>query len=295
MWELVYVLKQDNESSNSLDERDTKHEKSSSLSQYRAEVAYWGTNFSGFQSQLSHNTVQDHLEKALTTLMRRPTKVLGASRTDSGVHAEKQVFTFQSGISFSEENWLYSLSALLPHSIKVKSIRPCAQDFHPIWHTKAKVYRYSLWLGPCLNPFIQDMVWTVPRNCRVDLIEKAALIFQGSHDFSSFCAKDTHVKTKERTIFQVFIEKRGPLINLWFLGDGFLKQMIRIIVGTLVDLGVSRYTLDDVQKILLAKDRRQAGQTAAPNGLTLVDIFYEKVPTVEEIIQASLEGYSIRL
>jgi tRNA pseudouridine38-40 synthase len=264
---------------------------------YRMDLAYIGTAFQGWQSQPGGNTVQDALEKALRTALRHELRILGASRTDTGVHAEQQVATFRSAEPIDCELILRSLQALVPPTIGVLNLRPWAHDFHPILSAKSKVYRYRIWLGTPQNPFTRPFVWSMHHALDLAALNEASRHLFGTHDFRSFCASDASVATYNRTIFEAFWIQRGPLLEFYILGDGFLKQMVRSLVGTLVKVGLGKQKPDDIKRILSTHDRREAGQTAPAHGLSLLRIFYdvtEKIPA-SLISQGSDFGFSLGL
>lgn len=262
---------------------------------YRLDLSYVGTKFSGFQSQADQNAIQDHLEKACKIFFRHSQRVRGASRTDRGVHAEGQVVTIRTHVSFEESRWKLGLNALLPDDIKVRRITPISGDFNPICAAKAKVYRYRLWQGNCDHPMLDKFVWSVYPPIDISILKNEAKDFIGRHDFSSFCNQGSFALTKERRILDLYIEEKGPLINIWVLGDGFLKQMVRIIVGTLVSIAARRLPTGSIPQILSAKSRIAAAQTAPACGLSLVEIFYDDIPTMQEIVQKSQQGFCISL
>lgn len=262
---------------------------------YRIDLSYIGSEFLGWQSQPQGNTVQDLLEKALSLVLREKIRVLGASRTDTGVHAEHQVATFRCANKVDTQQIQRSLSALLPPSIGVYGLREVNQDFHPIVHACSKLYRYRIWQGGSINPFIRPYVWTLPKQLDLSSLLSASSPLLGHHSFKSFCASDATVKTYERTIFDLQWVSRGPLLEFYVLGDGFLKQMVRSLVGTLVDVGAGRRSAQDMERLLKAEDRTKAGQTAPAGGLSLVNIFYEsqtKIP-VHHLEPAELLGFSL--
>ncbi|MBP6217183.1 MAG: tRNA pseudouridine(38-40) synthase TruA [Oligoflexales bacterium] len=250
---------------------------------YKACVAYKGTLFKGFQSQPDGNAIQDKLEEALQIFLRHPVRIRGASRTDTGVHAEHQVFTFRSPVKFRQIPWLRSLEALLPKDIGVWGVEAVDDRFNPIVDSKAKAYRYQLWLGYCFSPFLKDFVWSLPDDLDVEWIRDQARSLIGTHDFTSFCNRDSDALSKIRTVIDIHVDvERFPLISIWFLGTGFLKQMVRIMVGTLVN-GAQRKPLV-IDEILKKQDRCAAGQTAPAQGLSLMKIFYEEeIPTLIEL------------
>jgi tRNA pseudouridine38-40 synthase len=241
---------------------------------YRIDLAYVGTTFDGWQSQASGNAVQDHLEKALSTMLRHPVRALGASRTDAGVHAEMQVASFATEVAFDAERWIKSLNGLLPRAIGVKALAPADAGFHPILSARGKTYVYKIWRGLSRDPFLAPLAWGVHKAIDVDSMRSAAAAFVGTHDFTSFCAADSSAKTRTRTVSAVEVAESGPLVTITVSGGGFLKQMVRTMAGALVEAGAGRLGADDIARMLAAKDRRVAPATAPACGLTLLDISY---------------------
>ena len=261
---------------------------------YRIDLAYIGTRYSGFQSQTDNNAIQNHVEKALATFFRHPVRIKGASRTDRGVHAEQQVLVFKTSKTFDPKLWRYALNGILPKDIAVLKINPIAASFNPIRHACGKAYRYRMWLGKNPHPFIRDFVWPVLPQLDVERLHNAAQYLVGFHDFTSFCNADSDAKTKTRRIFAITVQQKGPLIDFWIIGEGFLKQMVRTIVGTLYDLSLQD-RLEDLPSILAKQDRKAGGQTAPAKGLSLVAVFYDKVESVEYLTSLSEAGYSFAL
>ncbi|MEZ4742435.1 MAG: tRNA pseudouridine(38-40) synthase TruA [Bdellovibrionota bacterium] len=257
---------------------------------YKIELAYFGKPFVGFQSQPCGNAIQDHLEKALGTFLAQDIRIVGASRTDSGVHAEQQIVTFSTDKPFNKFAWLRGLNALTPKEISIKDISLVDNEFHPIHSAKAKAYRYRVWLGNCWNPFVQPFVWEVIPPIDVQLLTTEASKLVGEYDFTSFCNTDTDIMTKTRKLLEVKIEQKGPLLNFWFIGEGFLKQMVRIIVGTLIDISCGKLETP-IDLIINRQDRRLAGITAPGKGLTLVKVFYNDVAKIDALITESEQGF----
>lgn len=251
---------------------------------YRLEMAYLGADYSGFQSQRDKKAIQDYIEKALEVFLKEPTRIKGSSRTDSGVHAYGQIATFETTTAFDSFRLLESLNALLPKTIGIKSVAKVDPTFDPISHAKAKIYRYCLWRGKCFNPFLEPYVWNVSHNLCVDTLQESLTKLIGEHDFTSFCNTDSGARTKVRNILDAKVVDHGDRIDIWFLGEGFLKQMVRIIVGTLVDLSEQRISDTNIETILLTKSRTKAGQTAPPQGLSLVEVYYDCVPTIDAVL-----------
>ncbi len=253
---------------------------------YRLDLAYIGTTFLGWQSQVHGNTVQDVIEKALQTALREKVRILGASRTDTGVHAEHQVARFKTKQKVDCHRLQRSLEALLPDSLGVYKLRPVSPNFHPIVHAESKLYRYRIWQGSGVSPFARPFVWNIPQKLELAGMRQATQTLIGRHNFKSFCASDGSSKTFERTIFEAQWIEKGQLLEFYILGDGFLKQMIRTVVGTLVEVGTLKRTLSSFEAAMASQSRLEAGQTAPAVGLSLVRIFYEPM---EAIPRALLE------
>lgn len=257
-------------------------------------MSYVGTGFHGWQSQPSGNTIQDHVEKALSTFLRQDTKVVAGSRTDSGVHAEHQVISFKSDISFEVHRLLKGCNALLPQPIKLHYIEKVADDFHPILSSKGKLYRYRIWKQNSVSPFMEPYCWIV-RNLDCKILSSSSLDLVGLHNFKSFCAKDGSSKTFERNILDIKIVDTDHYLELYVLGEGFLKQMVRNMVGTLVEIGLGKRDAGCIPSILLEQRREAAGRTAPAEGLSLVKTYFDKIPkriNLDEI-RPELVGFRI--
>lgn len=266
-----------------------------SMARYRLNLSYLGAAFNGWQSQSDGSGVQDALQKALATFLRHPVRVIGASRTDAGVHAEGQVACFDTPEVFDERRWLRALHALIPADIGVRAITPVADDFHPILASRAKAYRYRVWVGEGRLPLLAPFVWEGHVGLNVEAMQVACKFFLGRHDFSSFCAADSGAKTRERTILECEVVAQGPLLDFWVIGDGFLKQMVRSMVGTLVEVGRGCYPPESVAAILAMRDRKQAGMTAPARGLALVQVFYEHIASISDLRREAANGFSMRV
>ncbi len=259
---------------------------------YRLDLAYVGTGFHGWQSQTSGFGIQDHLEKALATWLRHPVRVTAAARTDTGVHAQHQVVVFETSVVFDPSRLHLGINGLLPTGVRVTKVAVAPRDFHPILSSSGKAYRYRIWTGKWLDPFLTGFVWHLHHELDVVSMGAAAGLLTGTHDFSSFCASDSSAKTKVRTIHDIHIDARGSLIDVWVVGEGFLKQMVRNIVGTLVLVGQGKKSPAELTEILAARDRKRAGQTAPAQGLALVKIFYDHIATVVELQAEQQRGFA---
>ena len=262
---------------------------------YRLDLSYSGAPFHGWQSQPDGMGVQDHLERALGIILKSPIKIMGASRTDSGVHAEHQVAMFTEPRNLEAEKLIAGINALTPREVSVWSLRAVKDGFHPILSAKAKCYRYRVWMSPVVSPFWAAFTWQVKGVLDTVAMDKASILLTGKHDFSSFCAADSGAKTRVRDIKEILIDVRGPLIDIWIMGGGFLKHMVRNIVGTLVEVGLARRPWDSMPLILEGCDRAMAGVTAPAHGLALVKIFYEEVHSCMDLVHKAQGGYSMAI
>lgn len=264
------------------------------MQRIRIDLSYDGRNFHGFQSQPDGLTIQDHLEKALNIATRSQLRVTSASRTDSGVSAEHQVVTCEVDPQTDLFKLQRSLNGLLPKSIRVRQLATCSGDFHPAFDAIGKIYRYRLWLGECLDPFSLPLVWELKQPIDSEKLKTTLGNFVGRHDFRAFANMGTDVSSTVRTVFDVKVEMRGRLVNIWFSGDGFLKQMIRNMVGTAVDDCLGRLS-HPIEELLKGSGRESAGRTAPSGGLQLVRVFYHPLPHLDPFIKEYNEDSGIVL
>lgn len=240
-------------------------------------VAYKGTHYHGWQIQPKGRTVQGVLEKTISEVLSEPIQILGASRTDSGVHALGQIFCVQYTCALPPKNFQFVINRALPEDIVITKVEVVEASFHPIVHTESKVYHYKVHNAPLRDPFQEDFAWHVREELDLDAMRKAAQYFLGEHDFASFCASGSSVKSTVRTVYSITIEQTHPQeLTFKFHGNGFLYNMIRIMVAVLIRVGQSKMTAERAQEILKAKNRSLIPWTAPAQGLYLVEIFYEK-------------------
>ncbi len=269
--------------------KDSEHSRSE-LAAYRIDLKYNGQPFQGWQSQIDGTGVQDHLQKALSICLRHDVKVIGASRTDTGVHALHQVALFRSAVPYDARKWIKSLNGLLPSAIGIEDIQPADEHFHPIASSSEKIYRYLISSSIKRNPFLTAYAWEIHQGFDRERLRAELLSIVGTFDFSSFCAADSGAKTRTRTLHEISVFENRDLVEIWFRGEGFLKQMIRIVVGTALHLVMGKLDLKTMADVLAAKDRTKAGITAPGQGLTLMRISYEDRCTIDEIRQESAMG-----
>jgi len=239
-------------------------------------LAYDGTFYHGFQKQkgTALKTVQQELETALGILSAEEVTVYGSGRTDAGVHAEGQVINFHTTSRIPVERFPLAVNSLLPRDIVVSEARDVTEDFHARYSAKRKTYRYTIYNAPYLSPFWRHYAYHVPVSLDAGRMETAAASFLGAHDFRGFCAKDTAVTDFTRTIYSCSVEKHGPLLIISVEGDGFLYNMVRIMAGTLLEIGQNKREIDNIAFLLKKGDRKQAGMTLPPQGLCLYSVGY---------------------
>ncbi|MBQ2936313.1 MAG: tRNA pseudouridine(38-40) synthase TruA [Lachnospiraceae bacterium] len=238
-------------------------------------VAYDGTAYNGWQLQPGTPTIEGELNKALSSLLGEEIRVIGASRTDSGVHALCNIAVFDTNARIPAEKISYALNQRLPEGIRIQKSLEVAEDFHPRHCNSKKTYEYRILNRefPLPTKRLYAHFTYVPLD--VELMRMGAKYLVGEHDFKSFCATAAVVETTIRTITDIGVEKDGDEIVIRVSGTGFLYNMVRIIAGTLMEIGRGNYPPQKVQEILAAKDRQAAGPTAPANGLTLVKYEFE--------------------
>lgn len=239
-------------------------------------VSYDGTNFAGFQVQPNKRTVQGEIEKALNKMHKKEDlRITASGRTDSGVHAIGQVIHFDTTLQIEPDNWRKALVALLPADIHVVHMEKADDHFHARYDAISKEYRYFILNRKQPDIFRRNYAYWVPETLDIVKMQKALTFVMGKHDFSSFCAANSGVKgDKIRTILDASLDLKEDELTFVIRGDGFLYNMVRIIVGTVIEVGKDKREPEDLQLILEAKDRKQAGKTAPAHGLFLWEVHY---------------------
>ncbi|WP_409252553.1 tRNA pseudouridine(38-40) synthase TruA [Bacillus sp. SCS-153A] len=245
------------------------------MQRIKCTVAYDGSPFAGYQVQPGKRTVQLEIEKALRTIHKgQEVKITASGRTDAGVHAKGQVFHFDTGLSIPGEKWPTVLNSNLPQEIVVTSAEEVEDEFHARFSAVKKEYRYLVYRTKTADPFKRDFALHYPYQLKVEEMRRAAVYLIGEHDFTSFCSAKTEVEDKVRTIHSIEIEENEEEITFSYIGNGFLYNMVRILSGTLLEVGRGKYSSQEIKGMLEAKDRSAAGKTAAPQGLYLWKVFY---------------------
>ncbi|MGB3081869.1 MAG: tRNA pseudouridine(38-40) synthase TruA [Candidatus Omnitrophota bacterium] len=239
-------------------------------------ISYDGTGYKGWQVQANGRTVQEELEGAIKKVFGGPHRVFAASRTDAGVHAKGQAVNFKIPLALSvpADKILLALNAHLPEEIAVRSAQETDLEFHSRFDAKRKHYKYCVLNSRHRDPFMEKYAWRVPYSLDVPLMRKEAKALLGKHDFKAFQARDKRERSSVRKIFKLSIAKKKSSLLIDIEADGFLYNMVRNIVGTLVDIGRGYLPEGSMRKILKGRDRTQAGPTAPAKGLFLVEVKY---------------------
>jgi len=240
-------------------------------------IQYDGTGFNGWQIQTkqpSSRTVQFEVEKALAVLTGEMIKVTAAGRTDAGVHARGQIISFSTGSSIPVDRYPAALNGILANDIVVVNSEHVTEDFHARYWVKEKTYVYRIMNSKFPDVFNQRYVYHIRSKLDVGQMVLAARAFEGNHDFSSFCASGSSVKSFDRRITSCKIIEEKEMVTLEITADGFLYNMVRIIAGILIEVGLRKRPPADIDRIIKAKDRKAAGHTAPPHGLTLEKVYY---------------------
>ncbi len=243
----------------------------------KAIISYDGTNFAGYQVQPGERTVQLELEKVLSIMHKgEPVKVTASGRTDARVHATGQTIHFDTRLMIPCEKYMKALNVQLPRDIRVLSVEEVPEDFHARYSVSGKRYRYIWNCEPIQSPFRRH--YTVETNGTkpdIGVMQEAAKSIIGTHDFSCFCAANTSVVDKVRTVTKIEFVWHGEELHMTIEGNGFLYNMVRIIAGTLWEVGTGKREAESLAKIIESKDRNKAGKTAPAHGLYLEKVYYE--------------------
>ena len=245
---------------------------------YLAKIKYLGTDFCGFQVQPNARTVQGELTRAMTEFFGTECKVTGCSRTDSGVHANEYVLVLDApGATVPADRLPLASARFLPEDISLFYATECPDGFHPRYGTVSKEYLYRIINAQARDPFEVGRAWFISRpidDGAIALMQSAAKNFIGKHDFSAFMSEGSDVSDTVRTVSDLSVTKNGDLIEIKISADGFLYNMVRIIVGTLIDVAFRRIAPERVSEIIESGDRSLAGITAPPDGLYLNQVNY---------------------
>ena len=244
------------------------------MTTFKLVLEYDGTQYAGWQRQLNVPTIQATVEDALAAIAQTRLTLVGAGRTDAGVHAFGQVASFRTDRRLSQREWLRALNAHLPADISALSVEAVPDHFHARYSAKGKLYEYHLMNRPERAPLLRERAWMLYKPLDFAAMTEAAACLTGSHDFSSFETAPTDNENPQCRLQQADLRRQGDLIILSFYADRFLKQMVRAMVGTLVEVGQGKRTAADMRTVLAARARAAAGRTAPAHGLYLVRVDY---------------------
>jgi tRNA pseudouridine38-40 synthase len=259
---------------------------------YACGLEYCGNGFYGFQTQVQEPTIQGCLEKALSKVANHSIRVHCCGRTDTGVSAILQVIHFDTETARTEYQWIMGVNSNLPQGISVLWVKPVEGDFHARFSAIERSYRYKIfnrWVRPAINRY--ELSWEMlPLN--EQKMNQAVQYLIGKHDFNAFRSSACQSKTSIKTIYKASVSRNDNIVQLDISGSGFLHHMIRNIVGTLLPIGKGEKEINSMQQVLLSKDRKQAGVTAKPNGLTFYGVKYpERFAIPDSSIENHLEKH----
>ena len=244
------------------------------MQNFKITVQYDGTNYHGWQIQLNGRTIQGELTRVLSMLDHRPVTVHGAGRTDAGVHAEGQVASFLLARPFETRELRDAINGNLDRDIRVVAVERVADEFNARLSAKQKTYRYRIWTADVVSPFVYRYVHAYRGSLDLEEMRCAATALVGAHDFSAFTVADSEIQDRVRRLFRLDIEDATNEILILAEADGFLRYMVRTIVGTLIEVGRGKRTAAGVGEIFENRNRSKAGPSAPANGLTLVRVDY---------------------
>ncbi len=240
-------------------------------------IEYDGKNFPGWQSQPGKESIQTEIEKAILEVTGEEADVTAAGRTDAGVHALGQVANFHTNTTIETRKIPHALNSKLPNSIVIKSAEEVEERFHARYNCKGKTYRYVIYPSEFPSAINRYREFHVPYPVDIGKMKKALSKFQGTHDFKGFKSSGgSPKKTTVRTISKCELKEENGRIIIELTGDGFLYNMVRIICGTVLDVGLGKIPLEEIDEIILSGDRKRAGKTLPPHGLYLVKVYYEE-------------------
>ena len=246
------------------------------MTNYKMIIAYDGSRYNGFQKQSKHpeKTIQGKLENVLTKLFNEPIQIIGSGRTDAGVHSKGQVCNFHTQTFIPIETILPYLRDYLPQDIAPVQLSIASERFHARYHVVRKQYTYTVDNGFFPNPFTLKFAYHVPEVLNVEAMQKAREFLLGEHDFKAFTSLKSKTKSTIRTIYRIDISKKGDEITFTYEGNGFLQHMVRILTGTLLEVGQGLRDIDSIPALLEAQTRSEAGPKVPPHGLCMDQVTY---------------------
>lgn len=237
-------------------------------------IEYDGKCYNGWQKQTNKLNIQGEIEKAIYNITKEEVDLIGSGRTDAGVHALGQVANFKTNSEISIEKLPLAINSQLKNSIVIKEAKEVDERFHSRYNAKHKTYRYIINNSKCGTAIYRNLEYSYPFKLDVEKMKQASKYFEGEHDFKAFKSSGTSSKNSVRTIYKAIVKQDGEKIIIELTGNGFLYNMVRIISGTLLDVGLGKIKPEEIPEIIESKDRRRAGKTLPPYGLYLVEVKY---------------------
>ena len=241
----------------------------------RLTIEYDGKDFNGWQKQPNKLNIQGKIERAIEEITGEKVDLIASGRTDAGVHALAQMANFKTNSNLPVEKYPIALNTKLKKSIRIQKAEEVEEDFHSRYHCKQKTYRYVINNSEQGSSIYRNLEYFVPNKLNVEKMQEAVKYFEGEHDFKAFKASGTSSKSSVRTIYKTKVEKQGDRIVIELTGNGFLYNMVRIIAGTLVEVGLGKIEPNGIPKIIEKGERARAGKTLPPQGLYLVKVEYQ--------------------
>ena len=237
-------------------------------------IEYDGKDFYGWQKQPNKLNIQGEIEKAIYNITKEKVDLIGSGRTDAGVHALGQIANFKTNSNISIEKLPLAINSQLKNSIIIKKAEVVDERFHSRYNAKQKTYRYIINNSKCGTAIYRNLEYCFPIELDVEKMKEATKYFEGEHDFKAFKSSGTSGKNSVRTIYKAIVKKEGERIIIELTGNGFLYNMVRIISGTLLEVGMGKIAPDEIENIIESKDRQKAGKTLPAHGLYLVEVLY---------------------
>ena len=238
-------------------------------------IEYDGKDFNGWQKQPNKLNIQGEIERAIENVTGEKVELIASGRTDAGVHALGQVANFKTTSNFPIEKFSIAINSQVKNSIRIQNAEEVDENFHSRFNCKKKTYRYVIDNSKNGTAIYRNIVYHMPIKLDVEEMKKAIKYFEGEHDFKAFKSSGTSSKSSVRTIYSANIITKGTNIAIILTGNGFLYNMVRIIAGTLVDVGLGKIKASDIPEIIESKDRQRAGKTLPPQGLMLLSVEYD--------------------
>lgn len=238
-------------------------------------IEYDGKDFNGWQKQPNKLNIQGEIERAIEEITGEKVDLIASGRTDAGVHALAQMANFKTNSKLPVEKYPIALNTKLKKSIRIQKAEEVEENFHSRYHCKQKTYRYIINNSGQGSSIYRNLEYFIPNKLDVEKMQEAVKYFEGEHDFKAFKASGTSSKSSVRTIYKAKVEKQGERIIIELTGNGFLYNMVRIIAGTLVEVGLGKIKTEEISEIIEKKERANAGKTLPPQGLYLVKVEYK--------------------